>query len=105
MGSLANILGKGENAGNKHTSIFSYSPKCFLPLQKQISMYELHLFSHLALMRFNLNSTLKKEHHVQVPTIGCKDPIFGENFNPLPDDRILNWSKLKQIADHILKCI
>ena len=24
--------------------------------------------------------------------------------NPLPDDKILDWSKLKQIAD-ILKCI
>ena len=24
-------------------------------------------------------------------------------FNPLPDDKILDWSKLKQIADHILK--
>ena len=26
-------------------------------------------------------------------------------FKPLPDDKILDWSKLKQIADHILKCI
>ena len=26
-------------------------------------------------------------------------------FNPLPDDKILEWSKLKQIADDILKCI
>ena len=25
-------------------------------------------------------------------------------FNPLPDDKILEWSKLKQIADNILKC-
>ena len=25
--------------------------------------------------------------------------------NPLPDDKILDWSKLKQIADDILKCI
>ena len=29
-----------------------------------------------------------------------KDP-----FNPLPDVSILDWSKLKQIADNILKCI
>ena len=27
------------------------------------------------------------------------------NFNPLPDDKILHWFKLKQIADDILKCI
>ena len=26
-------------------------------------------------------------------------------FNPLPDDKDLDWSKLKQIADDILKCI
>ena len=26
-------------------------------------------------------------------------------FNPLPDDKILDWFKLKQIADDILKCI
>ena len=26
------------------------------------------------------------------------------HFNPLPDDKILDWSKLKQIADNILKC-
>ena len=26
-------------------------------------------------------------------------------FNPLPDDKILDWSKLKKIADDILKCI
>ena len=26
-------------------------------------------------------------------------------LNPLPDDKILNWSKFKQIADHILNCI
>ena len=26
-------------------------------------------------------------------------------FNPLPDDKILDWSKFKLIADDILKCI
>ena len=26
-------------------------------------------------------------------------------INPLPDDKILDWSKLKQIADDILNCI
>ena len=26
-------------------------------------------------------------------------------INPLPDDKILNWFKLKQIADGITKCI
>ena len=26
-------------------------------------------------------------------------------LNPLPDDKILDWSKIEQIADDILKCI
>ena len=26
-------------------------------------------------------------------------------FNPLPDDKILDWSKLKQMEDDILQCI
>ena len=26
-------------------------------------------------------------------------------LNPLPDDNFLDWSKLKQIADDIFKCI
>ena len=26
-------------------------------------------------------------------------------INPLPDNKILDWSKFKQIADHILKYI
>ena len=30
---------------------------------------------------------------------------FHKCFNPLPDDKVIDWSKLKQIADDILKCI
>ena len=30
---------------------------------------------------------------------------FLDDFNPLPDDKILDWSKFKQIADDILMCI
>ena len=26
-------------------------------------------------------------------------------FNPLPDDKLLDWSKLKQIADDNIECI
>ena len=34
------------------------------------------------------------------------NPYNSENLvNPLPDDKILDRSKLKQIADDILKCI
>ena len=30
---------------------------------------------------------------------------FPTVINSLPDNKILDWSKLKQIADNILKCI
>ena len=29
----------------------------------------------------------------------------NSSFNPLPDENILDWSKLKQIADDISECI
>ena len=46
----------------------------------------------------------------QLPTVlkFCMLPVptvLGVSFNSLPDDKILDWSKLKQIADDILKCI
>ena len=31
--------------------------------------------------------------------------MLNASVNPLTDDTILDWSKLKQIADDILKCI
>ena len=31
--------------------------------------------------------------------------VFCSVLNPLPDEKILDWSKLKEIADKILKCI
>ena len=31
--------------------------------------------------------------------------FFLACLNPLPDNKILDWSKLKQIADDIVKCI
>ena len=31
--------------------------------------------------------------------------MFFILFNPLPDNKIFEWSKLKQIAEDILKCI
>ena len=31
--------------------------------------------------------------------------VRQNGFNPLPDKKILDWSKLKQTADDILKCM
>ena len=35
----------------------------------------------------------------------CEVTKFQCNLNPLPDYTILDWLKLKQIADNILECI
>ena len=34
----------------------------------------------------------------------CTVMNCGIQVNPLPGEKILDWSKLKQIADNILKC-
>ena len=35
-----------------------------------------------------------------------KTAVFNpQKFNPLPDEKHLDWTKLKQIADDILRCI
>ena len=50
------------------------------------------------LMNQNLSCEIK-ELKVQI------DVYLWQSINPLPDDKILEWSKLKQIADNILKYI
>ena len=37
--------------------------------------------------------------------VSYKNIFYDATINPLPDDKMLDWSKLKQIADYILKCI
>ena len=41
--------------------------------------------------------------YIAVP--GRHQRVVVSGFNTLPDDKILDWSKLKQITDGILKCI
>ena len=79
------IVGKGENAGNQHFLLF---PQFFTPIQKRISVLKLHLF-----------------YHLQMLSIWASRKSCLQRVNPLPDNKILVWSKLKQIADDILKCI
>ena len=38
--------------------------------------------------------------HSVFESLFCKGCENGELFNPLPDDKILDWSKLKQSADN-----
>ena len=49
-----NIVGKGENAGNKHFPPF---PLCFLPIPKQILIFQLHLICCLQTNAFNFDQS------------------------------------------------
>ena len=80
-----NYLGNREKAANQHFLLFS---NCFLLFHRQINPFELHQNSHPVNAK-DLN----------------KYPKFYALVNPLPDDKILDWTKLKQYADNILKCI
>ena len=42
-------------------------------------------------------------NHIDTDVYKQSSEILG--FKPLPDDKILDWSKLTLIADDILKCI
>ena len=75
-----NIVGKEENISNQH---FLFLPKCILTLR-----------SHKAEFQPYMN------HHVQVLSIWMTQKFCLTHYH-----KILDWSKLKQIADHILKCI
>ena len=50
---------------------------------------------------FNLIHLIQLCDKKNLTFIGCWDKIF----NQLPDDKILDWFKLNQIADDISKCI
>ena len=55
-------------------------------------------------MPFSLKQgALEKRHKVQIPDV-VPAPIY-HMLNPLTDNKILDWSELKQIADDIVKCI
>ena len=65
--------------------------------------------SSISLFSRNVFSAIKiKSHHLSKNRyVDCKafNFVVLESVNSLPDDKILDWSKLKQIADDILKCI
>ena len=46
---------------------------------------------------------VSKKMNTEVACLKKKDQYHF--LNPLPDDKILDWSHLKQIADDTLKCI
>ena len=58
-----------------------------------------------------------EKKRLEVKLLPSKLKLTGDNFkrcfpfttesslNPLPENKILDWSKVKQIADDIIKCI
>ena len=42
---------------------------------------------------------------LQLPKSSTLELSMLLTLNSLPDDKVLDWSKLKQIAEDILKCI
>ena len=75
---VENTVGKGEIARYKQ---FLFFPQCF---QKTCTAdaYKPGLVWERVMRNVSISSSI----------------------NPLPDDKILDWSKFKQIADNILKC-
>ena len=47
MKPFENMVGEGEHAGNQHVLLFL---QCFLPFQKQISIFQSHLFCPLQML-------------------------------------------------------
>ena len=84
LGRIENIVEKGENAGFQHFLLFS---QCFQKLSVSRGVKSRDC------VVIGLNQSAP--HHIQLTSI----MTF---FNPLPDDKILDWSKSKQIADDIL---
>ena len=70
------------------TSIFSLSHNVFYPSQKEISIFFLFFLILSSTNAFNLD-------HSKILPSG--------RVNPLPDDKIIHWSKLEQTTDDILK--
>ena len=80
-----NIVGKGENAGNQHFLLFH---NVFYPSQK-----EFLLLSYIFLLSANAFSLDQS-----------KNLAFGGVIS-LPNDKFIDWSKLKAFADDKIKMI
>ena len=52
-----------------------------------------------------INLTDSKTVPTKVRAGGPESILYADPVNPLPDDKMFDWFKLKQITDDILKCI
>ena len=98
-----NTVGKGEIACNKQFLLF---PQCFLPNQIIVPPF-VHIFGIISLFGAEFEKPKNgKSGKGLIEYLTHYHPIqYNSIVNPLPDNKILDWSKLKQIADDILKYI
>ena len=76
-----NIVGKGENAGNKHFLLF---PQCFLPIPKRICLLKIHIFCRLQM--FSIWTSLNIFSFGKALT--NDDNLDGTKFKASADDKI-----------------
>ena len=104
------IEGKGENTGNQHFLLsqnvfypaktnFNFSVTFILSSANAFSLDQSKILSFGKMVKHSFHS--KSNSTTNLQSKNCLNP----SLNPLPDDKILDWPKLKQIADNILKCI
>ena len=71
--------------------------------QKKLTLYHImKSFDPLKKKPFQINERKKKEKMLVTNNVFYH---MKNILNPLPDNKILDWSKLKQITDDILQCI
>ena len=104
--SLLKTLGKGEIASNEQFLLF---PQCFLPTW--ITFCHFHQIWNCRLQTLSVWKHLKFVVWERVKKEQCfsqswwKELILLFPHNPLPEDKILDLSKLKPNTDDILNCI
>ena len=74
----------------------------FLPCYVHFNQIKLLLTTKALVTFCSLYFSLIKQQNFRLLQTGN---IYRQQIKPLPDDKILDWSKMKQIADDILKCI
>ena len=105
---LENTVGKGENAGNQHFLLFSQG---FLLYHREESSSKQSLICRLQMLSIWLRPKLcrlvksktKKKVLSILKTFSDNNSMKLKScfffFNPLPNNKIFDWSKLKAFAD------
>ena len=82
-------MGKGENVCNQH---FLLCPQCFLPVPKQISNFQSHLFCRLQML--SIWTSLKICHLVKSQRMETTELTLYQmtNFRPRPGGSLVSAS-------------